>query len=324
MIRTLANLLSPAGKKGRLSILIFHRVVARRDEVFDWNPDAIAFAQRMRWLRSWFHVLPLDEAVQRLREHSLPARAAVVSFDDGYADNYHVALPILQQLGVPATFFVATGYLDGGRMWNDTVIESVRHCGQATLDLSGIGLGTHDLSSPAAMRRTIAVVLDGLKYKPPGERSQAAGHVAQVAGCRLPTDLMMTSEQVRAMRRAGMLIGAHTATHPILARLGPDEARREVVASRDFLQDLLQERVGLFAYPNGRPSMDYRAEDAECIRSLGFDAAVTTAWGVADAGSDLMQLPRFTPWDRTRLRFGLRLLRNLLDDSRRASLQLAG
>jgi len=126
------------------------------------------------------------------------------------------------------------------------------------------------------------------------------------------------------MRRAGMLIGAHTATHPILARLGPDEARREVVASRDFLQDLLQERVGLFAYPNGRPSMDYRAEDAECIRSLGFDAAVTTAWGVADAGSDLMQLPRFTPWDGTRLRFGLRLLRNLLDDSRRASMQLAG
>ncbi|MBO3704811.1 MAG: polysaccharide deacetylase family protein [Candidatus Accumulibacter sp.] len=323
MIRTLANLLSPAGKNGRLSILIFHRVVAQRDPVFDWHPDAIAFERRMQWLRTWFHVLPLDEAVLRLREQSLPARAAAVSFDDGYADNYHVALPILQRLGVPATFFVATGYINGGRMWNDTITEAVRHCGKATLDLSGAGLGTHDISSAEAMRRTTAVLLDGLKYKAARERSQAADYVAQVAGCRLPADLMMTSEQVRAMRRAGMLIGAHTVTHPILARLDPDEARREVVNSRDHLEDLLQDRVGLFAYPNGRPSVDYRAEDAESVRGLGFDAAVTTAWGVADAGSDRMQLPRFTPWDGTRLRFGVRLLRNLLDDSRRAGTQIA-
>ncbi|QKS31160.1 MAG: polysaccharide deacetylase family protein [Candidatus Accumulibacter similis] len=324
MIRTIANLLSPAGRNGRLSILIFHRVVAQRDPVFDWNPDAIAFERRMHWLRTWFHVLPLDEAVRRLREQSLPARAAAVSFDDGYADNYHVALPILQRLGIPATFFVATGYIDGGRMWNDTIAESVRHCGKDTLDLSGIGLGRHDISSPETMRRTTAVLLDGLKYKAARERSQAADHVAQVAGCRLPADLMMTSEQVQAMHRAGMQIGAHTVSHPILAGLDHDEVRREVVGSRDFLEDLLQDRVGLFAYPNGRPSLDYRAEDADSVRALGFDAAVTTAWGVADAGSDLMQLPRFTPWDGTRLRFGVRLLRNLLDDSRRASTQMAG
>ncbi|MCB1966067.1 MAG: polysaccharide deacetylase family protein [Candidatus Accumulibacter sp.] len=144
-----------------------------------------------------------------------------------------------------------------------------------------------------------------------------------MAGGVLPSDLMLTSEQVKMMRRAGMSIGAHTVTHPIIGRLGPDEVRAEIVGSKEFLESLLQERVGLFAYPNGQPTLDYRREDAEAIRSLGFDAAVTTASGVADADSDLMQLPRFTPWERTRLRFGVRLFRNILQNPGLRAGQLA-
>lgn len=113
------------------------------------------------------------------------------------------------------------------------------------------------------------------------------------------------------MRGAGMLIGAHTATHPILARLKPGQVRTEVLDSKDFLESLLQERISLFAYPNGRPNVDYRAVDAQIIRALGFDGAVTTAWGVADRASDRMQLPRFTPWSRSRCGFGLQLVRNM-------------
>jgi hypothetical protein len=97
------------------------------------------------------------------------------------------------------------------------------------------------------------------------------------------------------MRDAGMLIGAHTVTHPILARLNADAVLSEARESKQFLESLIQERVGLFAYPNGKPDVDYRAADAEIIRGLDFDAAVTTAWGVADVQCDRMQLPRFTP-----------------------------
>jgi len=135
--------------------------------------------------------------------------------------------------------------------------------------------------------------------------------------------LMLTSEQVKRMRRAGMQIGAHTVSHPILARLAPGEAQAEIAASKGVLESLLQERVGLFAYPNGKPNLDYRAVDAEGVRRLGFDAAVTTAWGVADGASDVMQLPRFTPWDKTRLRFGARLAKNLLQNSRLRAEQFA-
>jgi len=287
------------------------------------DPDAAQFELIIGWLKQWFNVLPLDEAVARLNAHSLPPRAAAITFDDGYADNYAVAMPILQRHGLSATFFVATGYLDGGRMWNDTLVEAVRQCGNRRLDLSDEGLGTHDLNSDEAVRQAIDAVLKLVKYRDPEERIKAATYVAKVSGARLPTDLMMTSEQVKKMRRAGMTIGAHTVTHPILARLSPDDARAEVAESKQFLESLLQERVGLFAYPNGKPDVDYRAVDADMIRGLGFDAAVTTAWGVADARSDLTQLPRFTPWDRTRFRFGTRLARNLLQNRWLRSGQLA-
>lgn len=317
IIKTIAGMRSPAGRKGLLSIAIFHRVLARRDPVLDWDLDAGEFEKRLQWLSSWFNILPLDEAVTRLAQRSLPARAAAVTFDDGYADNFTVALPILQRLGVPATFFIATGYLDGGRMWNDTIIQSIRHCGKERLDLSAIGLGVHDLTSADHIRSVIDRIVSGLKYLQPEQRSEAADHVARVAGCRLPDDLMLRSEHVRAMRRAGMLIGAHTVTHPILAQVDADAARQEILHSKHHLESLLQERVGLFAYPNGKPVVDYRVEDVESVRELGFDAAVTTAWGVADADSDRMQLPRFTPWDRTRFRFGARMMQNMFNHGRK-------
>ena len=322
-MKAVARMLSPGGRKGRLSILIFHRVLARRDAIINWDRDALEFERAIAWLKAWFNILPLDEAIVRLQDRSLPARAAAITFDDGYADNCTVAMPILQSHGLTATFFIATGYLDGGRMWNDTVVEAVRRCRTANLDLSAEGLGRYELGSPAAIREAIISILNKVKYRDPRERLKTVDYVASVAGGVLPSDLMLTSEQVKMMRRAGMSIGAHTVTHPIIGRLGPDEVRAEIAGSKEFLESLLQERVGLFAYPNGRPTLDYRREDAEAIRSLGFDAAVTTASGVADADSDLMQLPRFTPWERTRLRFGVRLFRNILQNPGLRAGQLA-
>ena len=105
-----------------LSILIYHRVVAQPDPLFPDVVTAEEFDLQMAALTRWFTVLPLGRAVERLRNGTLPVRAACVTFDDGYADNALSALPILLKHGVKATFFVATRFLDGGSMWNDTVI----------------------------------------------------------------------------------------------------------------------------------------------------------------------------------------------------------
>ena len=104
MFRLVGNLLSPAGDRGRLSILIYHRALAAPDPILHDEIDAATFEQQMALLAADFNVLPLGEACARLVRGGLPARAACVTFDDGYADNEHTALPILKRFGVPATF----------------------------------------------------------------------------------------------------------------------------------------------------------------------------------------------------------------------------
>ena len=312
LARAAASALSPAGDGGRLSVLIFHRVLPQPDPLFPTEVDARTFDAMLSWIGGLFNVLPLDAAVAALRAGRLPARAAAITFDDGYADNEEVALPILQRHHMPATFFIATGFLDGGRMWNDTIIESVRLCTADTLDLQPMGLGVHALPDWTAKRAAVLDIIRQVKYRPMAERLVLAAETAERARTHPSDHLMMRSEQVRALRSAGMQIGAHTVSHPILAKTTVDEARAEILQSRTALQSLLGEAVTLFAYPNGRAATDYLPAHAQLAQELGFAAAVTTDWGAAASGTDPYRLPRFTPWDRSRSRFCMRLLRNLM------------
>ncbi len=310
MIKTAFNLLSPSGKHGRLTIFIFHRVLPEKDPIFPDEPEAARFDQMMEWVKSWFNVLPLDAAVSALKAGSLPSRAAAITFDDGYADNYTVALPILKKHELSATFFIATGFLDGGRMWNDTVIESIRSTPYNEINLGFLQLGTQSVDNPEKKRHTIEKIIGKIKYLPVSERLAITEQLTELSAVTPPTDLMMTSRQVIELHQAGMQIGAHTVSHPILAKQSESEVAEEIAGSRDFLVTLLKERIGLFAYPNGRPGTDYLPEQTRLVSSLGFDAAVSTTYGAAKSTSDLFQLPRFTPWDRTKFRFAARLAKN--------------
>jgi peptidoglycan/xylan/chitin deacetylase (PgdA/CDA1 family) len=293
-----------------LSILIYHRVVPEPDPLV---PDAVC-AEEFDWqlavLNRWFAVLSLREAAARLRNGTLPVRAACITFDDGYADNATVALPCLRRRGLSATFFVATAFIDGGRMWNDSVIETVRRVRGDTLDARSLGLGMLSVSSIDLRRQAIASLLAAIKYLPPEERQGRVDELGAQASGELPPDLMMTAEQVRYLHASGMDVGAHTVSHPILASLDSDRAGKEIHECKNQLEAITGARVSLFAYPNGKPGRDYRAEHVDMVKRLGFEAAVSTAWGVAHAASDPFQLPRFTPWDRTPGRFLVRLMHN--------------
>lgn len=310
MFRSAFSVVSPAGERARLSILIFHRVLAERDQLFPDEVDAGRFNCIIGWLKQWLTILPLDDALMRLRRGDLPARAAAITFDDGYADNLMLAAPILQQHGVTATFFIATGFLDGGRMWNDTVIESIRSTNQPIIDACFLGLGCLAILETKDKKASLARLITAIKHLPREQRSIAVTRIAESCQTKLPDDLMLTSNQLKELRNMGMGIGAHTVNHPILAMTDDDNARQEIADGRDFLEGLLGERIGLFAYPNGRIANDYTQAHADMVKKLGFDAALTTQWGVSRTNSDFYHLPRFTPWDRTRTRFGLRLLLN--------------
>lgn len=296
----------------RLNVLIFHRVMAQPDPLRPNEPTDVEFEHRMRWVRDNFNVMPLEDAGRALSQGKLPRRALVITFDDGYADNYTRAAPILKRLGLHATFFVATAFLDGGLMFNDALIEALRQAPAGTLDLNAARMGRYPLGDLYSRRPLIGTLLDGVKYLPQEEREARVAQIAAAAQAQLPRDLMMRSDEVAALHAMGMGIGAHTQTHPILTRIGLDAARSEIAQGRARLEEIIGARVTTFAYPNGRPQRDYGAEHVKLVRELGFDVAVSTARGAARAGADLFQIPRFTPWDLSDFRYGLRMGQTLL------------
>ncbi|MCW7537506.1 polysaccharide deacetylase family protein [Aquabacterium sp. A7-Y] len=299
----------PGGPRTRLPVLMYHRVVARPDPLLTDVPDAAELADQLRVLSQVFTVLPLEEAADRLQAGTLPARAACITFDDGYRDNYEIALPLLKQFGLTATFFVATGFIDGGRMFNDTVVECVRRLNGRSLDLSGIGLGQRSASDDRSRIALAEDIVQAIKYVSLERREEVLSDLTAQVNEPLPDNLMMTPEQVRSMARQGMTVGGHTSRHPILAKLDPAEAEREIFGSRDTLVSLLDEPPRCFAYPNGRPYTDYTAEHIDMVRRAGYRCAVSTAWGVAERHTDRFQLPRFGPMERHPAVFVARLMR---------------
>jgi peptidoglycan/xylan/chitin deacetylase (PgdA/CDA1 family) len=277
-------------------IFTYHRVLERADPLLPDEPDASLFEQQARWLGQFCNVLSMTDAVRRLVAGTLPARAACITFDDGYANNHDVAMPILRRLGLPATVYVTVDAIERGVMWNDLVIEAVRRRGDAG-----------DAAS------AIAAKLAELKYLPLQERWNAAAALYEAAADAPPPRLMMTPQMVRALANAGFEIGAHTVTHPILKRQTLDDARQEIFGSRDWIASLLGAQPTSFAYPNGRPGRDYDEGHARLVEEAGFESAVSTQWSCASGRADRFQLPRVTFWDRSPARFWLRLARTYVD-----------
>lgn len=310
MLASLSLLGWPRGEPA-LSVLIYHRVLPQPDPLRPGEIDAELFEAQLSFLARHFELLTIADAATALRERRLPRRAACITFDDGYADNWTVAHPILARHDARATVFVATGYLNGGRMFSDTVIEFVRLAPGPELDLEAVGMGRHPIATVEERLKAISALQVQLKYLAPEERdAQVARMLAAQPVGALPDDLMLTDAQLRQLADAGHEIGGHTVNHTVLTTLTPDGARAQVAAGRDHLQALLGRPIRSFAYPNGRPQRDYDAGHAAMLRELGFEAAVSTAAGVAAAGADPFQLPRYTPWGRSMTMFAARMMRN--------------
>ncbi len=298
-----------ANNAQRLNILTYHRVLAQPDAFRAAEPTADVFDWQMRLLATHFTPLSLADALAHLDAGTLPKRAVCVTFDDGYADNLSVALPILKQWKIPATVFVSTDFLNGGRMWNDTVIESVRRFEGDQLDLREYDLPVLDMRNYQAKRTALREIIIAIKHRPQIQRSAAVDALAAQVN-DLPNDLMMSDQQVQQMSEAGVEIGAHTLSHPILTTLDDATLEREITGSRAYLQNLLNKPIRYFAYPNGKRGPDYDQRERDLVKRLGFAATLSTNWAVAHPGSDRWQLPRFTPWDKDPLKFHLRLLLN--------------
>ncbi len=310
-LQPIASFASGLGKQKKLFILIYHRVLDEPDFMRPGEVDKHAFTWQMQLLAKYFNVLPLAEALQGLQNGQLPSRAVSITFDDGYADNLHNAVPILKQFGLTATFFIASGFLNGGRMWNDSIIETIRVLPGTDLDLTAMGLGHYAIATPQEKAQTAATLLKKLKHLEPAQRQSQTDLISKLAD-KLPGNLMLTDAELKALHAQGMEIGGHTVNHPILAKLSDDMAWQEISANKLFLEHLLNVPIRYFAYPNGKLHEDYRPEQTGLVKNAGYLAALSTQTHAADPSSSIWQLPRFTPWDNSPAKFMLRLIKTYI------------
>lgn len=309
----LTGLASAGTSRGRLLTFFFHRVLDRPDPMMPGEMDAERFDVVLKWIGQQFRVLPPLQACEQLHAGSLPPRAAIISFDDGYRDNHDVAMPILLRHGMQAVFFVATGYLGNGVQFNDRLTEAFRDLQTETLDAAWLGLGELPTAELADRLRSLERVREAAKYLEPDARWQAVERIEAACGASLRGlqrgRVMMTEQEVAALAANGMEIGGHTVWHPILQSVDDATAYDEIASGRDALAAILGSAPLLFSYPNGKLTADFGPRHAEMARRAGFKFAFSTQRGVATPETDPMLLPRFMPWHADELRFKLQALR---------------
>lgn len=299
---------SLAGGPPAVLVLNYHRVLPQIDLMMPDEPDVAMFAMQMSVIARHFRVLPLIDALDELYSGNLQTPTVAVTFDDGYACISDLALPVLQRTGVPATVFIAPGILNGGLMFNDALIEIFRNAPAGRLDLQSLDLGEWALDDWEQRRLAASKTIMQAKYLPMQKRQSVVNDAARRAGVILPDNLMLTSEQLCRLNQCELVdIGAHTVNHPILSQMNDAAAAAEICDSKADLERILNTPVELFAYPNGKPGVDYLPQHVLQVKHAGFRYAVATSTGVVLRQSDRYQLPRMGLWDRTSFRFLVRI-----------------
>jgi len=270
-----------------LTVLNYHRIDDPFREGFDtFRPNVSAttsdFARQMEYVARKYTVISgaeLADCVKKRRK--LPPRAAIITFDDGYYDNYTNAYPILKDRNIPAIIFLATDYI-GEKMpfyW-DLIAYCFHHTQmtQAYFPHLGSQSWEDETSRNKAMQNWIAV----LKKLPNVEKQSLAEKLPEILDVFVPRDafvnLMMSWSHVRELSENGIEMGGHTASHPILTRISLEDASSELVRSKKLIEEAVGKRVLSFAYPNGQAE-DFNADLIARVRDADFEIAFTLLSG---------------------------------------------
>ena len=318
-VRGALSLLSPSGGSATLSILTFHNLPIQRDPLV---PNELCFAEFeeiLDFIQASANVLSLAEAVRALANQTLPSRAIAITFDDGYAEwTQHVA-QALRRRSLPATFFVTTGHLSGAALWHERIVAAVRAL-PARGAILPYGLGGYRDLSARSVRESLARELQlRLKYASLTDRLATIAMLEKQAILELLLPKRFGVDDVRTLHSQGFDIGAHTVQHPILNECSDAEALAEIGGSREELEGIIGGKVTIFAYPNGRPDLDFQAKHVEMVKASGYKAAVTTGGGVASRSTDVFQLPRTAIWGRSHWHMAYHLARNIIFKQKRVT-----
>jgi peptidoglycan/xylan/chitin deacetylase (PgdA/CDA1 family) len=289
------------------AILMYHSVLPDPSQLADSLGGIVhseaAFSGQIELLARDYHPISLNDAVKHLRNgEDFPKRSVVITFDDGYADNYEYAIPILDRAGVPAVFYVTVDCVENRRLpwpsrlrfaFRTTHVESWSQ--RQTPESSA---RSWSLSDPLLREQAFLAASDTCCRLSGAAQSEFVNRVEHELEAGLPThfgSLMMTYDQVRSLAGRGHVAGSHTMTHPNMAYLKSEDAHRELAESKQRLELQLNSPVMHFSYPCPAMSPHWNERTVEQSRALGYVTGVTTNSGLTRKADNLLCLKRLHP-----------------------------
>ena len=317
-LTTLIARLTPYARRiPAFQILVYHRVNDDGDGFFPAVPVKV-FEQQMAYVARTYRVLTIEDLVDRLVRGDLPRNTLAITFDDGYRDTLTHAAPILARHGLPATVFLATSFIGTAEVpWVDRLAMALKATKATSLALRSGNIVS--LASESDRLHATDLLLQQLKRLHDDDRRRVLDRLLETLAATDQTgfkNLMLSWDDVHALRGLGFSIGAHTVNHPILSRVSAERAWTEIVGSRTMIESACGTAPRAFAYPNGHEG-DYNETVMRLVRDAGFTCAVSSHFGVNTPFTSLYELRRGGPWEHDLAVFALKLAwYRLVGDSR--------
>ena len=284
------------------AVLMYHSVREDPSEVENSMGRMIhsrsVFEQQMETLAKEFNPVSLDSVSRFVKgKEDLPDRAVAVTFDDGYRDNYEVALPILERVGIPAAFYATVDCLEHRRLpWPSRLRFAFLTTQKSEWrDETGRCWPTN---TPEEREAAYLVACDRVAPLSGDPQERLILGWESDLERSLPRDTgewMMTWEQVRSLVQKGHIVGSHTMTHPNLAFVETAAMRWELIESKRCMETHLGQPVSHFSYPCPALWPNWSEQTTEEVRSAGYETAVTTASGLALKHDDPRAMKRVLP-----------------------------
>ncbi|MGF7119278.1 polysaccharide deacetylase family protein [Methanobacterium oryzae] len=260
--------------KSQISILAYHRVGPQTDE---WSLNPLSekiFEYHINYLSKNFKIVTLSNLSEMIRNGNVPEKAVVITFDDGYKDNYEVAFPILKKYNAPATVFLATGPVEEKNLfWWDKINYALFHTDMESIDLNHIG--AYQLCCNEDKILAGLNIQEKLKKMDNNKKETVMGELINLTDVTIPEKLgkkyLLSWDEIKKMNKNGIEFGSHTVTHPILTNVSIDKAKWELINSKKCIEENLETEVKSFAYPNG----DFNAKLSSLVENLGYTSSVS-------------------------------------------------
>lgn len=318
--RTLARFTYPfvvhsVPHKGKVTILMYHRVLNER-QTSNVQPGMYVtshvFEEHIKFLNSHFNVISFHKLLQKLKNATIQynTRYCIITFDDGWRDNFINAYPVLKKYNIPATIFLPTSYIDTTNwFWPEKVsfllsnIELVGLSEQTRRELHSL-MEEYDIlpvwsqgirlllptpcSPPPAI---LDAIIESLKTRSEYQIESIIGRLQGILGIDFPQQrLMLSWQEIDEMSKHRISFGSHTCNHLILTRLSRQEINYEIAESRDKLVTHRINFIPILAYPNG----NYNELVVEEAKKAGYEGAVTTEFGLNDENTNPYKFSRIS------------------------------